>query len=312
MKKLDEREIIRILAARLGIRELDDVSRVGRKIVMKCDMLVAKTDVPQAMEPWQAARKSIVSCASDLASKGARPLAAMVSLGIPRSCTRAYIEGLAEGFARASREFGVRIVGGDTNEASDLVIDCCMIGTLTISEMPPRGGARPGDIVVLSGPFGLPAAGLAILLHNASAAGTFRRQAIESVLKPVPRQRFGIALARFFSSSIDSSDGLAISLYELAKRSGVDIVVDGVPEAQGLQDFAQANNIDANELVFHGGEEFEIVATIPRSYLKRASSVARKARVELHVIGHAQRGNGRVLLGTSVLKNRGYVHFVSR
>ncbi|MGH9991653.1 MAG: thiamine-phosphate kinase [Nitrososphaera sp.] len=312
MKKLDEREIIRILASRLGIRELDDVARVGRKIVIKCDMLVAKTDVPPAMEPWQVARKNIVSCASDLASKGARPLAAMVSLGIPRGCTRAYVEGLADGFARASRVFGVSIVGGDTNEASDLVIDCCMIGTLTTREMPTRGGARVGDIVVLSGPFGLPAAGLSILLHNARAAGTFRRHAIESVLDPIPRQRFGAALAKFFSSSIDSSDGLAISLYELAERGGVDIVIDSVPAARGLEDFARANNIDAGELVFHGGEEFEIVVTIPRSKLKRAESAAKKARVDLCIVGNVQRGKGRVFAGKRLLENRGYVHFSSR
>ncbi|MGI0023916.1 MAG: thiamine-phosphate kinase [Nitrososphaera sp.] len=312
MKKLDEREIIRILTARLGIQELDDVARVGRKIVIKCDMLVASTDVPLAMGPWQVARKSIVSCASDLASKGAKPLAAMVSLGIPISCTRAYVEGLANGFARASREFGVKIVGGDTNEASDLIIDCCMIGTLTIRKMPMRGGAKPGDIVVLSGPFGLPAAGLSILLYNARAAGTFRRQAIESVLVPVPRQRFGAALAKFFSSSIDSSDGLAISLYELATNAGVDFVIDSAPAARGLEDFAMENNIDADELVFHGGEEYEIVATIPRSNLKRAESAAKKAKVDLRIIGNVRTGPGRVFVGKRLLENRGYVHFSSR
>jgi thiamine-monophosphate kinase len=274
-------------------------------------MLVASTDVPLGMEAWQVARKSIVSCVSDLAAKGVRPYAAMISLGLPANCTRPYVEGLAKGFAGASKEFEVKIVGGDTNEASGLVIDCSMIGFAS-SKVPTRKGARPGDSVVVSGMFGLPPAGLAILMRNAVAAGAFRKQAAESVFFPAPRQRFGLALAKYFSSSIDSSDGLAISLYELASQSKVNIAIDTAPAAEGVERFAQENGLDARELVFHGGEEYEIVATIPKSKLKQAMSVARKAGVSLHVIGKVHRGTGDVLLGKRLLENRGYVHFRMR
>ena len=90
----------------------------------------------------------------------------------------------------ASKEFGVRIIGGDTNEANGLVIDCSMIGFA--SKMPTRKGANPGDVVVTSGTFGLPSAGLEILMRNAKGAGVFRKHAMESVLVPKPRQHFGI------------------------------------------------------------------------------------------------------------------------
>jgi thiamine-monophosphate kinase len=137
----------------------------------------------------------------------------------------------------------------------------------------------------------------------------FRKQAIESVLQPVPRQRFGVALAKYFSSSIDSSDGLAISLYELASQSNVDIVVDSVPAVDGLEKFAQENSLDVYELVFHGGEEYEIVATIPQAKLRQAETAARKAELRLRVIGRVKRGNGSVFVGDRLLENRGYVHF---
>ncbi len=280
---------------------------VGRNIVFKADMLVASTDVPHGMEAWQIARKSIVACVSDLAAKGVRPHAAMISLGIPKNCTRPYVEGLARGFAGASKEFEVKIVGGDTNEAGGLVIDCSMIGFA--NKIPTRGGARLGDAVVVSGMFGLPPAGLAILMRNAVAAGAFRKQAAESVIFPSPRQRFGLSLAKYFSSSIDSSDGLAISLYELAGHSKVDIAVDSIPAADGVERFAQENSLDPHELVFHGGEEYEIVATIPKAKLKRAEDAARKAKVGLHMIGRVQRGAGNVFVGKKLLENRGYVHF---
>jgi thiamine-monophosphate kinase len=218
------------------------------------------------------------------------------------------VGGLAKGFKLASDEFGVKIVGGDTNEAAGLVIDCSMIGIS--KKIPPRSGARPGDAVVVSGQFGYPAAGLAMLLNGALSTGQFRRRAIGSVLEPLPRQKFGTALARLFTSSIDSSDGLAASLYEIAAQSGVDIQVDyGSVVAPGVEDFAKKNNLDAKDLVFYGGEEYEIVATVPRALVARASAAAKRARTEFHVIGKVTKGAGRVRDGKSLLQNRGYAHF---
>lgn len=317
MTKLDEKQIIRIFANKLGISNLDDVALIDKGIVIKSDMLVASTDVPSGMKPWQAARKSIVSCISDLAAKGVRPHAAVISLGIPKSCStrRPVIEGLAEGFAIASNEFGVKIVGGDTNEAGELVIDCTMIGFPRF-KVPTRNGAKPGDFVIVSGAFGFAPAGLAILLQDANAitvSSSFRKRAVNSVLEPHPRQSFGLALARYFSSSIDSSDGLAVSLYELASQSeGVDIIIYGIPAVEGLDKFAEENSLDKHELVFHGGEEYEIVATISHTKIRQAEAAARKAGVSLHVIGRVQRGSGNVFVRNKLLENRGYMHFHKR
>ena len=317
MTKLDEKQIIRIFANKLGISNLDDVALIDKGIVIKSDMLVASTDVPSGMKPWQAARKSIVSCISDLAAKGVRPHAAVISLGIPKSSStwRPVIEGLAEGFAIASNEFGVKIVGGDTNEAGELVIDCTMIGFPRF-KVPTRNGAKPGDFVIVSGAFGFAPAGLAILLQDANAitvSSSFRKRAVKSVLEPHPRQSFGLALARYFSSSIDSSDGLAVSLYELASQSeGVDIIIYGIPAVEGLDKFAEENSLDKHELVFHGGEEYEIVATISHTKIRQAEAAARKAGVSLHVIGRVQRGSGNVFVRNKLLENRGYMHFHKR
>ena len=318
MTKLDEKQIIQIFANKLGISNLDDVALLDKGIVMKSDMLVASTDVPFDMEAWQAARKSVVSCISDLAAKGVRPHAAVISIGIPnsRSMQQPYIEGLAEGFAIASKEFGVKIVGGDTNEASELVIDCSMIG-FSQFKVPTRGGAKPGDYIVVSGLFGFAPAGLAILQQKAttlssnnSGSSIFRNHAVKAVLEPCPRQSFGLALARYFSSSIDSSDGLALSLYELASQSeSVDVIIDSIPAVEGLDKFAQENCLDKHEMVFHGGEEYEIVATISHTKIRQAKAAARKAGVNLYVIGRVQKGSGNVYVKNRALENRGYMHF---
>lgn len=312
MTKLDENEIIRIFANKFGLKKLDDVALLEKGIVFKSDMLVASTDVPIGMKAWQVARKSVVSCVSDLAAKGVIPHAAIISLGIPKTCQMQYIKGLAKGFATASSEFGVRIVGGDTNEACELVIDCNMIG-FALGRVPTRAGARPGDIVIISGKFGYAPAGLAILMRNAiPASNLFKKQAIESVLYPKPRLRFGLALAKYFSSSIDSSDGLAISLYELAKQAGVDIVIENIPAIERLHEFALENSLNFDELVFYGGEEYEIVATIPQAKLPRAILAAKKAGVVLHAIGRVRRGAGDVFVRNILLEHKGHRHFQRR
>jgi thiamine-monophosphate kinase len=315
MTKLDEKEIIGLFAKKLGIRSLDDVALLDKGIVIKSDMLVARTDIPPGMEAWQVARKSVVACISDLAAKGVRPYAAVISLGIPTvySMRRPNIEGLANGFAIASKEFGVKIVGGDTNEAGELVIDCSMIG-FPVFKVPTRSGAKPGDYVIVSGAFGLAPAGLAILLQNAiTASSIFRKRAVKSVLEPQPKQSFGLTLARYFSASIDSSDGLAASIYELASQSkGVDIIIHSTPAVEGLDNFAQENSFDRHGLVFYGGEEYEIVATISDTKMRQAKAAARKAGISLHVIGRVQRGSGNVFVGKKLLENRGYMHFHKR
>jgi thiamine-monophosphate kinase len=346
MTKLNEKEIIDLIVSKLKsdntITEFgkDDVAILSLKdaktktsknnifcpvsIIMKCDMLVGNTDVPAGMKPWQIARKSIVSCVSDLSAKGIKPpYLSLISLGIPRRYSKNEIKGLIIGFQIASKEFGIKIVGGDTNESNELIIDCNMLGFSNINDaanIPRRSGAKPGDLVVVSGEFGYSSSGLKILMNNVKSHGIFKKNAILSVVEPKPRQKFGIALAKYFSSSIDSSDGLAISLYELARQSKVNFLIENIPSAKGVDYFAQNNRLDVKELVFHGGEEYEIVATIPKSKLNRIKSVARKLKLKLLVIGRVEKGDGKVFLiddnktrkEASLLDDRGYIHLGGR
>lgn len=330
---LNERKIIDIIVSKIrpnvhpGNNKnrigADDISLVSLRnanpptsLAVKCDMMVESTDVPNGMKPWQIARKSISACISDLSAKGIKPQVSLISLGIPRAYSTTDVEDLAKGFQVASKEFGVRIVGGDTNEAKELIIDCTMIGLLKDSEtiVPGRNGAKPGDVIVVSGEFGYTSSGLKILTKNMKAYGGFKDRAISSVTQPRPAQKFGISLAKYFSASIDSSDGLGISLYELAIQSGVNFLVENMPSAKGVHRFAIDNHLDYKSLVFYGGEEYEIVATIPQRNLSKAMAAAHRLKLKLIVIGKVEKGTGRVFLlankaGKRIrLQNRGYVH----
>jgi thiamine-monophosphate kinase len=267
------------------------------------------------MRPWQIARKSIVACVSDLSAKGVKPpYICVISIGVPTKYSKSEIKELANGFKKASKEFGVKIVGGDTNKSSELIIDCNIVGFLDYDiRVPKRNGAKPGDLIICSGKFGYSASGLKILMRNAKAKGQFRKNAVLSVIRPRPQQRFGIYLAKYFSSSIDSSDGLAISLYELARQSKVNFFVDHIPAVSGIKEFAKKNHLDDKSLVFYGGEEYEIVATIPQANLEKAKSLTKRSKLKLYVIGRVEKGYGNVFTRNkekrySILDNSGYLH----
>jgi thiamine-monophosphate kinase len=295
--------------------ELDDVVCLPLDkgyLVLKADMLVASTDIPPAMGMRLAARKSIVMCVSDFAAKGVQPRWALTALGLPRPITKEAVEELAEGFRQGCEEYGVRLVGGDTNEAKELVIDVCMAG---LSEHPPprRRGARPGERVVVTGPFGYPPLGLKILLEGLQVRGPLRTRAVATVLEPRARLAVGLALAKrgLVTASIDSSDGLALSLYQLAEASGVSIVVTRLPFTEELESYTQRRGLPLEELVFFGGEEFELVFTCPEERVEEALEVVRRHGGSPYLIGHVVEGSGvyRQVGGERVrVERRGWQH----
>jgi len=315
---MNEYEIIDLLtrtAGRLprGYSALgDDVaslpSAAGR-LVLKSDMLVGRTDVPPGMTWRQAGRKAVAMCVSDFAAKGVAPLALMVSLGIPRSLSDGGVRAIARGVGDGMSEWGLHLVGGDTNEADDVVIDSIVAGfTGRIVE---RGGASPGDLVVVTGEFGTTSAGLKVLLEGARAAPGFRSAALRNVYRPSPRLAAGLALREHLSSSTDSSDGLAICLHSIAEASRVGMRIDALPHARPLERFAAQNGYRLDELVLYGGEEYEIVGTVPRDRLAKAVAAARGAGADLLVIGEAVEGGRRrevLMADGDEIPKKGWVH----
>jgi thiamine-monophosphate kinase len=300
---VDEREAIRILLAEIGQPRApisaigDDVAVLptGKgRLVIKTDMLVRQTDVPPQMTLTQAARKAIVMCVSDFAAKGVQPAAALISLGLPRGLSEGDVRDLGRGFGRASAEFGCPIVGGDTNEAADLIIDCVLVGFAP--DIIRRDSARPGDVVAVSGPFGYSASGLHILLEGGPVQTRFQRVATAAVLEPRAALSLGIALreAALPSAAIDSSDGLAWSLYELAWLSKVGVELDRLPQAPGIAQFAAAHDESMEDLVLYGGEEYEIVATFPPSKFPRARALAKRYNRSLEPIGRVRASHPQV------------------
>jgi thiamine-monophosphate kinase len=324
---MGERRIIELIQSRLSVMPHsavpfgDDVSAVdignGQVAVLKTDMLVGKTDMPRDMSLWQAARKTVVMNVSDFAAKGVQPLAALVSLGLPRNLMRKDIEEITRGLNAAAREYGAYVVGGDTNEASDLVISVSLFGTAKRKELMLRSGARAGDIVAVTGFFGKTAAGLRLLLDNYAASKELREVLLRSVCMPKARLKEGLALcsSRAVSASIDSSDGLAWSLHELARMSDVGFLVNSVPVADEVRCFAEFNGLDARMLSLYGGEEYELVVTVKPKKWVAAETAVEATGERLLPIGKVTRDR-QVLLDVDgekrAVEKRGWEHFKSK
>jgi len=305
INKIDEWEIINLIERSItnktknNVGVGDDVSTLRSEkglCVIKNDMLVAETDVPKQMTMKQASRKAIAMCISDFAAKGVTPKASLISLGIPKRMDKEEIKEIISGLKNASEEFSVEIIGGDTNECSTLIIDCIIIG---FSErIIPRDGAKKGDILAVSGKFGYASAGLKILLEGLKIETKFDKNAISSVLEPKPKLKLGIAMKEsgIPTASMDSSDGLALTLHEISLKSKVEVRLDRLPEPSGIKKFAENNGKKVKDLILYGGEEYEIVYTIPQNKFKEAQIISKELGAELEQIGTIEKGAPAVKL----------------
>jgi thiamine-monophosphate kinase len=269
----------------------DDVSGVrlegGKATILKTDMLIWDTDVPPGMTPFQASRKTVVMNFSDLASKGVRPMAFLVSLGLPRSLPVEIVEEMAEGFEAGAREYGAYVVGGDTNESKDVVVSGMAYGVAEEKKLMKRDGAKPEDILATTGFFGKTAAALKGLLEGYEIPLRLRPSLLASVYMPEAKVEEGVALAESgsVSASMDSSDGLAISLHDLSRSSGFGFRVNTLPVSPEAEEFANLHRLSLSDLILHGGEEYELIFTIKPDKLNAARKALEGVGCQLIEIG---------------------------
>jgi thiamine-monophosphate kinase len=324
LKELGERKIIEIIIKHLEkmpnmpIPFGDDASAIDighRKLaVIKTDMLIGKTDVPKGMGLWQTARKAVVMNISDLAAKGTQPIAILVSLGLPQGYTEKDVEQISKGLNAGAREYNAYILGGDTSEASDLIISCSVLGIIERHLLMRRSGAKPSDVVAVTGYFGKTTAGLKFLLEGVPTPAGIKQALVDTVLMPKARLEEGLTLAqtRAVTASIDSSDGLAWSLHEIAKASNVGFFIDNLPIAKEAEEFAKIHNLDPIELSLYGGEEYELVITVAPKLWKRAKDAVQNVGTQLIKIGEVTKEKSLILKTRRKLiqiEPKGWEHF---
>jgi len=268
------------------------------------DMLHRKTDFPPQMTAIQIGWMSVAVNLSDLASKGARPLGVLMAMGVPPETELDFIEDVIRGMDNCSRKFGTQIIGGDTDSHDELTMAGTALGLVKKELLIRRGGAKPGDFVCVTGYLGT--AGAALLSLNMETPAS--KEILKALFEPVPRINEGMALAGSSSvtSMMDISDGLALSLHDLSKSSGVGFKIyeNRLPVLPDVKKLLRKDDL-LEAAVFTGGD-FELLFTVAPENLDKA----RKA-CHLTVIGEViEKGVFMERAGkVEELKARGYEHF---
>ncbi len=255
--------------------------------------------LPQVHSPEDIGYKALARATSDLAAMGTAPRFFLLSLALPASRTGKWLDGFLEGMSQAAREFKMVVIGGDTSRFSSVVINVTVGGRAGAVEgasknrsisgdgiagnVLTRSGARPGDLIYVSGTLGAAQLGLELILHGldgkARTPGIPQGRPWKRLLQPHLRPKIQLALGSWLagenplkrqiaSAAIDTSDGLSTDLSHICMASGVGarIWAEKIPAVHIPESLRSCgSNFDRMELALHGGEDYQLLFTVPVS-----------------------------------------------
>jgi thiamine-monophosphate kinase len=244
--------------------------------------------------PAQIGHKALATALSDLAAMGAEAGEAYVALGIPPDFGEEECIELLDGMAALAGRTGADLAGGDLTRSERLFLAITVVGHAPSPEaFVTRGGAQPGDVLVLTGEIGAAAAGLELLNGRGPKSAT--EELVGRQLEPTPRLAAGRALALAGATAmIDLSDGLGADARHLAQASGVKLEIEAaaVPLAPAAVALSKATGREPWWLL-GGGEDYELLASIPAALLEQAGEAVRnKGGVPLTKVGEIKPGAG--------------------
>src|SRR5882724_388185 len=288
----------------------------GSELVVTVDALVEGVHFLRDDPAELIAKKALRVNLSDLAAKGAHASHYLLALSLPAWVGDAWLTRFAAGLAEDQARYGVTLLGGDTTATpGPLTLSITALGSIPAGCMLRRAGAKPGDLVFVSGTVGDAGAGLEMLQGKTPGLPSVAREyLIQRYRLPEPRFALGRSLVGIASAALDVSDGLIADLGHIAEVSGVHIVIDAplVPlsaelaslwgrKSQGLLRAATA------------GDDYELAFTAPPAVRAAVAAAARASGVAVQEIGRVEAGLGVELIdeaGRAIAVDRpGFTHF---
>ena len=300
---IGEKELVKYIISNSRNITPDDAaitSFQNGNLISTCDMLIQSRHFPDNMSYYDMGFKSVTVNVSDLAAMGAEPLGFLLSIAIPKDLDVDSFRQLIDGVLKGCDYYGIPLIGGDTNEASEIIISGTALG---MCDGPMRKDTyNIGDVIALTGDIGLAALGFEL--------DVFDNIYVKKALQPTARIREGIILRDCgATSATDITDGLASELYEIKKDGyGFMIYEEALAISDEYRQTAGKLNLDYLDLVLHVGEDFELLFTISKENLE-------KVPIDCKVIGEVTDSDSVELTLENGLveeiKNSGYEHYVS-
>ncbi|MBO6109586.1 MAG: thiamine-phosphate kinase [Methanobrevibacter sp.] len=297
---IGEKELINYILSKSEDIVADDtaVTRFSdTNLISTCDMLIASKHFPSRMSYFQMGFKSVTVNVSDLAAMGADPLGFLLSIALPKDLEVEHFKEIIDGVINACNYYNIPLIGGDTNEASEIIISGTALGLCDNPLL--KNTANEGDLLCITGDIGLAALGFNLNEDNIYT---------DKSLKPLARLKEGkIIKDAGATSATDITDGLASELYEMKRDSlGFMIHEDKLEISDEFKEISSKLELDYLELILHVGEDFELVFTV---------SDVDDLDIDFKVIGEVNNSNKiQITLSNGEIKeidNRGYNHYVS-
>ncbi len=278
----------------------------GEALVSTVDLLEEGVDFTREIPARSVGRKAIAVNLSDLAAMGAAPRGVLIAIAAPPSTDVAWVDDFYDGVASICAEHGVDVLGGDLSRGPNITIAVTALGSAPRGKLVKRDGAKPGDLVCVTGTLGDAAAGLEKLRAGAPIDDPLVKRQID----PTPRVAAGIALAGVAHAMIDVSDGFLADLGHVldASHVGARIEVAKLP----MSDAFRASGLDTRRLALAGGEDFELLFAIDAADEAAARAACGDAGMTVVGAFHPHLGTTLVRPDGTVLpppSRTGYSHF---
>ncbi|MBM0107034.1 thiamine-phosphate kinase [Steroidobacter sp. S1-65] len=252
-------------------------TQAGRKLVVAMDTIVEGVHFLADSDATDIGYRAVAVNLSDLAAMGAEPAWMTLSLSLPRA-NEQWLSGFASGLFELADEYNVALVGGDTVRGP-LVVTVQVAGWVEADAWLTRSGAKPGDLLFVSGIPGEAAAGLAVIQRSmlGGEAAAFLKHRF---LRPRPRIELGRQLRTVATAAMDVSDGLVTDLRKLCAASGcgAQLNVDALPESAAMRELFEAD--DGLQYALAGGDDYELLFTLPAD---RAAAVLSELQLQQRV-----------------------------
>lgn len=266
-------------------------------LISTCDMLIESKHFPRAMSYFQMGFKAVTVNVSDLAAMGASPIGFLLSIALPKDLEVNNFKEIIGGVIDACDYYKIPLIGGDTNEASEIIISGTALGLCDKPLM--KNTSNAGDLICLTGDIGLAALGF-----NLKEDNIYTKKA----LKPIARLGEGKVIKDAgATSATDITDGLASELYEMKPDSlGFMIYEDKLNISHEYKDISSKLGLNYLDLLLHVGEDFELIFTIDKD---------NDLNIDFTIIGEVNNSNKiQITLSNGEVReieNRGYNHYVS-